>query len=67
MNAGQIPQVLYRIMTHEPTGSYRKFSPAEPVYVLSTKFGRPVTTDSFQERCTIFRVFLNYQKKINVK
>jgi RCR-type E3 ubiquitin transferase len=49
VNAGQIPQILYRVVAQEGTASSgRKYSPPEPVYILSAKFGRPLTTDSFQ-------------------
>ena len=48
VNAGQIPQLLYRVVAPESSGSGRKYEPPEPVYILSQKFGRPLTTDSFQ-------------------
>ena len=48
VNAGQIPQLLYRVLAPESSGSGRKYEPPEPVYILSQKFGRPLTTDSFQ-------------------
>ena len=50
MNAGQIPQLLYRVITPESVVSGRTYSPPDPVYILSSKFGRPLTTDSFQVR-----------------
>ena len=48
VNAGQIPQLLYRVVAPESAVSGRKYEPPEPVYILSSKFGRPLTTDSFQ-------------------
>ena len=48
VNAGQIPQLLYRIVAPESSVSGRKYEPPEPVHILSSKFGRPLTTDSFQ-------------------
>jgi len=48
VNAGQIPQLLFRIVAPESNVSGRKYEPPEPVYILSNKFGRPLTTESFQ-------------------
>ena len=48
VNAGQIPQLLYRVVAPESNVSGRKYEPPEPVYILSPKFARPLTTDSFQ-------------------
>ena len=48
VNAGQIPQLLYRVVAPESIVSGRKYEPPEPVTILSPKFARPLTTDSFQ-------------------
>ena len=48
VNAGQIPQLLYRSVVPDSTVSGRRYEPPDPVHILSSKFGRPLTTESFQ-------------------
>ena len=48
VNAGQIPQLLYRSVVPDSTVTGRRYEPPDPVHILSTKFGRPLTTESFQ-------------------
>ena len=35
-------------MVQESSGGGRKYSPPEPIYILSSRFGKPVTVESFQ-------------------
>ena len=59
VNAGQIPQLLYRVVAPESIVSGRKYEPPEPVTILSPKFARPLTTDSFQASVIIFVRFIS--------
>lgn len=43
VNAGQIPQLLYRIVTPENQTPNRQRDRIEPVYVLKRDFSRTVT------------------------
>lgn len=43
VNAGQIPQLLYRIVTPDNPTSNRQRDRMEPVYVLKRDFSRTVT------------------------
>lgn len=43
VNAGQIPQLLYRIVTPESQTPNRQRDQIEPVYVLKRDFSRTVT------------------------
>ena len=48
VNAGQIPQLLYRSVVPDSTVTGRRYEPPDPVHILSSRFGRPLTTESFQ-------------------
>ena len=48
VNAGQIPQLLYKVITNEGKTNHRKQDPPEPVCILSNKFARSVTAECFQ-------------------
>ena len=43
VNAGQIPQLLYRIVTQENQNPNRQKDQIEPVYILRKEFSRTVT------------------------
>ena len=49
VNAGQLPQLLYRIITADSASAQHKRSdPVEPVSILTSKFSRTVTAECFQ-------------------
>jgi E3 ubiquitin-protein ligase MYCBP2 len=48
VNAGQVPQLLYKMITSEGQASHRRYDPPEPICVLSHKFAKRVTPDCFQ-------------------
>lgn len=48
VNAGQIPQLLYKIVTSESQQMNRRVDPQEPVCILSPKFGKTVSAECFQ-------------------
>uniref|UniRef100_T1JCF5 RCR-type E3 ubiquitin transferase n=1 Tax=Strigamia maritima TaxID=126957 RepID=T1JCF5_STRMM len=48
VNAGQIPQLLYKVVTPESQSSNRRIDQLEPIYILSKEFSRAVTPDCFQ-------------------
>ena len=43
VNAGQIPQILYRLPTHDSSNSTRKNDQIEPAHVLTRDFSRAVS------------------------
>jgi PHR domain. len=43
VNAGQIPQMLYRVVTPENQTPNRQTDQSEPVYILSRDFSRAVS------------------------
>ena len=47
MNAGQLPQLLYKLVSNEASAQHRRYDPQEPVSVLSNKFAKRVTPDCF--------------------
>lgn len=47
-NAGQIPQILYRVVTPENHTPNRQIDQAEPVYILSRDFSRAVSKECFE-------------------
>uniref|UniRef100_A0A0K2UH48 RCR-type E3 ubiquitin transferase n=1 Tax=Lepeophtheirus salmonis TaxID=72036 RepID=A0A0K2UH48_LEPSM len=58
VNAGQIPQILYRVlMSESPSGGKRHLSsePPEPVCVLSLRFSKSVTPDCFSALLSLLR------------
>nr|CAD7599383.1 unnamed protein product [Timema genevievae] len=48
VNAGQIPQILYRVVSPENQTPSRQCDQAEPVYILSRDFSRAVSKECFQ-------------------
>lgn len=48
VNAGQVPQLLYRVVTTESKPCPRQSEQGEPVYVLSREFSSTVTRECFQ-------------------
>ena len=48
VNAGQVPQLLYRLVAAESQSVARRSDPPDPVCVLSPRFARAVTSDCFQ-------------------
>jgi len=48
VNAGQIPQLLYRVVTPESQTPNRQTDHAEPVYILCRDFSRAVNRECFQ-------------------
>ncbi|XP_014476553.1 PREDICTED: E3 ubiquitin-protein ligase MYCBP2 isoform X5 [Dinoponera quadriceps] len=55
VNAGQIPQLLYRVVTHENQTSNRQRDQLEPVYVLKREFSRTVTKECFQSLISLLQ------------
>jgi E3 ubiquitin-protein ligase MYCBP2 len=49
VNAGQVPQLLYKIVTTESQSlQNRRSDPSEPICILTSKFSRTVTSECFQ-------------------
>ncbi|KAF6200669.1 hypothetical protein GE061_005112 [Apolygus lucorum] len=48
VNAGQIPQLLYRVVTPENQAPNRQADSSEPACILSREFSRSVTRDGLQ-------------------
>ncbi|XP_076245488.1 MYC binding protein highwire [Calliopsis andreniformis] len=55
VNAGQIPQLLYRIVTPENQTPNRQRDQVEPVYVLKRDFSRTVTKECFQSLISLLQ------------
>lgn len=55
VNAGQIPQILYRIITPETQSSSRPPETHEPIHVLSKDFSRSVTKECFQSLLSLLQ------------
>ncbi|KAG8179148.1 hypothetical protein JTE90_015337 [Oedothorax gibbosus] len=55
VNAGQIPQLLYRTITPESQGLSKPSSEIEPVTVLTKDFSRTVSPDCFQSLLKLLR------------
>lgn len=55
VNAGQIPQLLYRVITHDNQTSNRQRDQIEPVYVLKREFSRTVTKECFQSLISLLQ------------
>lgn len=49
VNAGQIPQLLYRVVTPENQTPNRQTDHTEPVYILSREFSRAVSRVSYKQ------------------
>lgn len=48
VNAGQIPQLLYKVITPETQTPSRQADPGEPIHILTKDFSRTVTRECFQ-------------------
>lgn len=56
VNAGQLPQLLYKLVTHEGSNPHRPcYDPQEPVSILSHKFGKRVTPDCFHALLSLIK------------
>lgn len=55
VNAGQIPQLLYRVITPENQTPSRPMDLVEPVYILSKDFSRTVTKECFQSLLSLLQ------------
>lgn len=55
VNAGQIPHLLYRIVTPENQNFTRKRDQIEPVYVLKREFSRTVTEECFRSLISLLQ------------
>ena len=50
VNAGQLPQILYKMITNERPTTHRRRDPQEPICILTNKFAKRVTPSCFQVR-----------------
>lgn len=55
VNAGQIPQLLFKIITPESQTTPRQTDITEPVHVLSKDFSRSVTKECFQSLLSLLQ------------
>ncbi|XP_024084698.1 E3 ubiquitin-protein ligase MYCBP2 isoform X3 [Cimex lectularius] len=55
VNAGQIPQLLYRVVTPESQAPNRQADSSEPACILSREFSRAVTRDGLQSLLALLR------------
>lgn len=55
VNAGQIPQLLYKIITPESQSAPRQTDVTEPVHILSRDFSRTVTKECFQSLLSLLQ------------
>ncbi|XP_046683725.1 E3 ubiquitin-protein ligase MYCBP2 isoform X4 [Homalodisca vitripennis] len=55
VNAGQIPQLLYRVVTPENQTATRQTDTCEPVYILSKEFSRAVSTECFRSLLSLLQ------------
>lgn len=55
VNAGQIPQLLYRVITPENQTSNRQRDQIEPVNILKKEFSRTVTKECFQSLISLLQ------------
>lgn len=56
VNAGQLPQLLYKVITNEgANNAQRRSDPPEPVSILSSRFARSVTTECFQALISLIK------------
>lgn len=55
VNAGQIPQLLYKVITPENHSPPRQVDIAEPVHILSKDFSRTVTKECFQSLLSLLQ------------
>ena len=56
VNAGQLPQLLYKIITNETvSNAHRRSDPPEPISILSSRFARAVTAECFQSLIALIK------------
>ncbi|CAG9818957.1 unnamed protein product [Phaedon cochleariae] len=55
VNAGQIPQLLYKIITPENQSPPRQSDIIEPIHILSKEFSRSVTKECFQSLLSLLQ------------
>lgn len=55
VNAGQIPQLLYKIITPENQSPPRQIDITEPIHILSKDFSRTVTKECFQSLLSLLQ------------
>ncbi|XP_012285925.1 E3 ubiquitin-protein ligase MYCBP2 [Orussus abietinus] len=55
ISSGQIPQLLYRVVTPENQGSNRQRDQSESVYTLSSEFSKTVTKECFQSLISLLQ------------
>ncbi|KAL1517024.1 hypothetical protein ABEB36_000844 [Hypothenemus hampei] len=55
VNAGQIPQLLYKIVTPENQSPPRQVEIIEPIHILSKEFSRTVTKECFQSLLSLLQ------------
>lgn len=55
VNAGQIPQLLYKVITPENSAPPRQVDIIEPVHILSKDFSRTVTKECFQSLLSLLQ------------
>ena len=48
VNAGQLPQILYKMITNERPTAHRRRDPQEPICILTPKFAKKVTPSCFK-------------------
>ena len=48
VNAGQLPQILYKMITNERPTTHRRRDPQEPICILTPKFAKKVTPSCFK-------------------
>lgn len=55
VNAGQIPQLLYKVITAEIQPPRRQIDISEPIHILSKDFSRTVTKECFQSLLSLLQ------------
>lgn len=55
VNAGQIPQLLYKVITAEIQPPRRQIDVTEPIHILSKDFSRTVTKECFQSLLSLLQ------------
>ena len=55
VNAGQLPQILYKMITNERPTTHRRRDPQDPICILTNKFAKRVTPSCFQALLSLIR------------
>lgn len=55
VNAGQIPQILYKVITPENQTPTRQVEQTEPIHILSKEFSKSVTKECFQSLLSLLQ------------